>query len=387
VANPESLTLPTIPPDSLPDSDSGPPDSLPPASAPPASAPPDSGTPHSALRIPHSTLGLLGVAALVAFPFAVAAWRGQSVNEGDAKFWQGVLIQVFILAIYAMSYNLLLGYAGILSFGHAMFFGSGAYAAGILLTSAGWSLEAVVLAVIVIAVVQSLVIGVLSLRVRGVYLAMVTLAFAQMFFILAEATDFRQWTGAEDGLHSIPVPAWLDPTDQRLHFYLVALAACVVVYALIARLVASPAGRVLIAIRENEARAQAIGYNTFVYKLLAVVLAGVLAAGAGLLNALWSTNVNSAMLSAGTTINALLMTIIGGVGTLGGPVLGAAVLQLLGYWLNSTFGPRWPLIFGLVYIAIVLFFPRGLAGTWQLRGGAWRQVWAARWQSLARREG
>ncbi|HUS16723.1 MAG TPA: branched-chain amino acid ABC transporter permease [Chloroflexia bacterium] len=322
--------------------------------------------------------GPLGVVALIAFPFALAALRGQDVNSGDAKFWQGVLIQVFILAIYAMSYNLLMGFTGILSFGHAMFFGSGAYATGILLTSAGWTLEAVVPAVIVIAVLQSLVIGVLSLRVRGVYLAMVTLAFAQMFFILAEATDFRQWTGAEDGLHSIPVPAWLSPTDERVHFYLVALGFCVAVYILIARVVASPAGHVLIAIRENEARAQAIGYNTFIYKLMAMVLSGVLAAGAGLLNALWNTNANPEMLSAGTTINALLMTIIGGVGTLAGPVLGAAVLQLLGYWLSTTFGPRWPLLFGLVYIAIVLFFPHGLAGTWQLRGAAWRRVWMDR---------
>jgi branched-chain amino acid transport system permease protein len=128
-----------------------------------------------------------------------------------------------------------------------------------------------------------------------------------------------------------------------------------------------------------------IGYNTFVYKLIAVTLSGTLAALAGLMNALWNVNANPAMLSVTTTINALLMVIIGGVGTLVGPLLGAGVLQLLGYWLNSTFGPRWPLIFGIVYILIVLFFPYGLVGTWHLRGAAWRRIWRDRLRGVSAR--
>ena len=329
-------------------------------------------------RLPRAWLGALALLVLVLFPFLLAALTGEPVDSGAPKFWQGLLAQVFILGVYAMSYDLLMGYTGILSFGHAMFFGTGAYATGILLTHAGWSLWQVTLAVLVVAIIQGLVIGVLSLRVRGVYLAMVTLAFAQMFFILAEATDFRDLTGAEDGLHGIPIPAWMSPTDERLRFYFIALAFCVVMYLIARRVVESPTGRVMVAIRENEARAQMIGYNTFVYKLIAVTLSGTLAALAGLMNALWNVNANPAMLSVTTTINALLMVIIGGVGTLVGPLLGAGVLQLLGYWLNSTFGPRWPLIFGIVYILIVLFFPYGLVGTWQLRGGAWWRTWRDR---------
>jgi len=176
----------------------------------------------------------------------------------------------------------------------------------------------------------------------------------------------------------VPVPDWLNATDHRLTFYFIALAFAVIVYLLIARVIGLPTGCVFIAIRENEARAQTVGYNTFRYKLLAVALSGVLAALAGLLQTLWTTSANPDILGSGTTINALLMTIIGGVGTLAGPVIGAVVLQLLGYWLNQLFGPRWPLIFGLVYIAIVLFFPYGLAGTWQLRGAAWRRTWRTR---------
>jgi branched-chain amino acid transport system permease protein len=131
----------------------------------------------------------------------------------------------------------------------------------------------------------------------------------------------------------------------------------------------------MVAVRENEHRAQMIGYNTFVYKLIAMMLAGVMAALAGALNAIWNLNANPTMLSTGTTINALVMTIIGGAGTLVGPVLGAGVLQLMGYFLNIWFGPRWPLIFGIVFILIVLFIPYGLVGTWRLRGTMWKQQW------------
>ena len=330
--------------------------------------------------LPRAWVGVAVVGALAVLPFGLALLTGEPVDAGTPKFWQGMLAQVFILAVYAMSYDLLLGYTGILSFGHAMFFGTGAYVTAILLKHAGWDLWQVLPAVLLVALAQGLIIGVLSLRVRGVYLAMVTLAFAQMFFILAEASDFRDWTGAEDGLHGVPVPDWLNPTGERLAFYFLTLGFCVLMYLIARRVVDSPAGRVMVAIRENELRAQVIGYNTFVYKLIAVTLSGMLAALAGLMNALWNLNATPSMLDVNTTINALLMTIIGGVGTLVGPLLGAGVLQLLGYWLNSTFGPRWPLIFGLVYLLIVLFFPYGLVGTWRARGTGWRQVWAARWR-------
>jgi branched-chain amino acid transport system permease protein len=334
-------------------------------------------------RFSGDLFGLLVLAAFIAFPFALSALTGEAVTGGAPKFWQGMLAQVFILAVYAMSYDLLMGYTGILSFGHAMFFGTGAYVAGILLQHAGWPLWQVIIAVIVVALLQGLVIGVLSLRVHGVYLAMVTLAFAQMFFILAEATDFRDYTGAEDGLNGIPVPAAISPTDERLRFYYLSLGFCVVMYLILRRVVNSPTGRVLVAVRENEMRAQAIGYNTFIFKLVAVTLSGLLASLAGLMIAMWNMNANSGLLSVNTTINALLMTIIGGVGTLVGPMLGAGVLQLLGYWLNTTFGPRWPLIFGAIYILIVLFFPYGLIGTWRARTFSWRKVWSGRARNLA----
>ncbi|WP_028459657.1 branched-chain amino acid ABC transporter permease [Chloroflexus sp. Y-396-1] len=325
-------------------------------------------------------LGLIG--GLVIFPYVIAVLTGQPVDSGVPKFWQGMLIQVFILAVFAMSYDILMGYTGILSFGHALFFGTGAYTIGILLKHAGWDLGSAFVAVIVIAIVQSLIVGLLSLRVSGVYFAMVTLAFAQMFFLLAEATDFRQWTGAEDGLQSIPVPAWISPTTERLRFYYLALVFAIAMYLIARQIVNSPTGRVMMAIRDNEVRAKVLGYNTLIFKLIAITVSGVMAALAGALNALWNLNANPAVLSVATTINALLMTIIGGVGSLIGPMLGAGVIQLLGYWLNVFFGPSWPLLFGIVYILIVLFLPYGIVGTWRLRGTSWLEQWRRRWQEL-----
>ncbi len=333
--------------------------------------------------LPWGGLALLG--GLILFPFIVALSTGQPVDAGVSKFWQGMLIQVFILAVFAMSYDILMGYTGILSFGHALFFGTGAYTIGILLKHAGWDLGTALIAVIVIAIAQSLIIGLLSLRVSGVYFAMVTLAFAQMFFLLAEATDFRQWTGAEDGLQSIPVPAWISPTTERLRFYYLTLIFAVAMYLLARRIVNSPSGRVMMAIRDNETRARVLGYHTLTFKLNAITVSGVMAALAGAFNALWNLNANPAVLGVGTTINALLMTIIGGVGSLIGPMLGAAVIQLLGYWLNVFFGPSWPLLFGIVYILIVLFLPYGIVGTWRLRGAGWKMLWRQRWQELMAR--
>lgn len=313
---------------------------------------------------------------LIALPFAIALVTGEEIGRGAPRFWQGMLIQVFIYAIYAMSYDLLFGFTGILSFGHTMFFGTGAYATGILLKHARLDLPTTLAVVLLIALLQGLIVGFLSLRVRGVYFAMVTLAFAQLFFILSEATDFRQWTGAEDGLHGIPVPAAISPTDERLRFYYLALIACVLAYVGARRVIHSPTGRVMIAVRENEARAQTIGYNTIVYKLVATLIAAVLASLAGMLHLLFNLSATSSLLAVDTTINALLMTIIGGVGTLIGPLLGAGVYQLLGYWLNTQFGPRWPLMLGLVFVLLVLFLPYGIVGTWQARAFRIRQGWS-----------
>lgn len=339
---------------------------------------------------------LVLLAVLVLFPFLAGALIGDPTavgpdvqglarlvslaETGRAKFWQGMVIQMLILAVFAMSYDLLLGYTGIISFGHAMFFGTGGYVVGLLVKHAGWSAGAAVGALLLVALLQSLMVGALSLRVKGVYLAMVTLAFAEFFYILAEATDFRQYTGADDGLHGIYPPPFLSPTDHRTRFYFLALVFFLAMYLAARRLVHSPTGRVMVAIRENEARAAMLGYNTFIYKLVALVAAGVMAALAGALNAFFNLGVTPSVLSVGTTIDVLAMTIVGGAGTLTGPVLGAAIVHLLGYWLNRLFGPTWVLLFGVTFILIVVFLPYGIVGTVQARSWRWRAVWRERWR-------
>lgn len=303
-------------------------------------------------------------------------------ESGYAKFWQGMIIRMLILGIFAMSYDLLLGYTGILSFGHAMFFGTGGYVVAILIgKNFDWPLGWALLAVLAVALLQSVVFGVLSLRVKGVYLAMVTLAFAEMFYILALAGDFRQYTGADDGLHGFPVPDYLSATDHRTRFYYLALIFFVVVFLAARRLVDSPTGRVMIATRDNENRATMIGYNTFWFKLIAFVVAGVFAALAGALSALYNVSVTPAMLSVTRTIDALAMTIIGGVGTLVGPIIGAAIVTLLGYWLERWFGSSWTLIYGTIFMLIVIFLPYGILGTIRARSFQWKAGWE-RWLRL-----
>jgi branched-chain amino acid transport system permease protein len=335
---------------------------------------------------------LLVLAFLILFPFVAGLTIGkpeavqeganffdallQRAGSGYAKFWQGMIISMLILGIFAMSYDLLLGFTGVLSFGHAMFFGTGGYVIAILISrNVGWSFGWALLAVVVIAVLQSLIFGVLSLRVKGVYLAMVTLAFAEMFYILALAGDFRKYTGADDGLHGFPVPAYLSATDHRTRFYYLALIFFVVVFLAAKRLVESPTGRVMIATRDNENRATMIGFNTFWFKLISFVAAGVFAALAGALYALYNVSITPAVLGVSTTIDALAMTIIGGVGTLVGPIMGAAIVHLLGYWLERWFGSSWTLVYGAIFMLIVIFLPYGIVGTIRARSFRWKAGW------------
>ena len=341
---------------------------------------------------------LVVLAILALFPFVAGLFVGdpravsegagffealvQRADSGAVKFWQGMLIQMFILAIFAMSYDILLGYTGILSFGHAMFFGTGGYVIAILIgKNFGWALGWALLMVVIIALLQSLIFGLLSLRVKGVYLAMVTLAFAEMFYILAEAGDFRQYTGADDGVHGFLVPTYLSATEHRTRFYYLAMIFFVAVFLAARRLIDSPTGRVMIATRDNESRATMIGYNTMWYKLISFVAAGLFAALAGALLALFNVSVTPAVLSTYKTIDALAMTIIGGVGTLIGPIIGATIVQLLGYWLERWFGPTWTLIYGTIFMLIVVFLPFGIVGTIRARSFQWRAGWQ-RWLRL-----
>jgi branched-chain amino acid transport system permease protein len=332
------------------------------------------------------------LAFLLLFPFLVG-WltgsspfgvlRGDTMQmRGESVRWQSVLIEMFIISVLAMSYNLLFGFTGVISFGHALFFGMGGYILGMMLELTPMDdTLALVLGMLLgmgVSALLGLIIGIATLRLKGVYFAIFTLAVAEMAFIF-----FRSFqpTRADAGFAITSLPTLIDPTRNRIIFYYIALALFVFTFIFIRRLVSSPTGAVFQAIRENEDRAQAIGFDTLRFKLLSIVVSAMLASAAGMLQVLLNKKVGPEILSLTLyTVNPLLMTIIGGIGTFAGPVIGAVglhlphtlfrdqVLQITGRSINVS--ELWELILGVIFIVVVLVFPQGVVGTirrWRAR--------------------
>ncbi len=298
------------------------------------------------------------------------------IMRGESTYWQSVMIEVFALSVLVMSYNLMFGFTGVVSFGHALFFGLGGYITGIMVQFSGLDpLLAFVLAVgltVVLCTVIGLVIGLATLRLKGVYFAIFTLALAEMVWIYFGRLPL---TNGEDGLTMSNLPAIIDPSQNRLILYYLAFAMFVFTFLFIRRLVNSPTGAVFKAIRENEERAQAIGYHTLRFKLFAIVVASTMAGGAGIIHAVLAKSARPEFLGVGYTVDSLLMTIIGGVGTFTGPIIGAGGLHLADVLLrNAQFtigtttiniGESWTFLLGVVFVVVVLIFPFGVVGTYQ----------------------
>lgn len=316
-------------------------------------------------------LALLGF--MIALPFIAALLTGQSFGDvlanetGDSRFMQGLMIEIFILAIYALSFDLVLGVTGLLSFGHAMFFATGAYFTGIAFKKFGWDVPLTLLALVGVGVGQAVLFGLVLPRVKGITFALVTLGIASMFAIVVQSNELADWTGADVGLQGVIVPDFLSTSSQRFRLYIIALLSVFFVYLLYRRFVDSPTGHVWIAIRENEDRALMLGFNTFYFKLLALIVAGITAAMAGFLHTVHQPIVSPDVAGLGWTVVALLIILIGGVGTLSGAIIGAAVFRLLEYFLDKYFGTAASFLLGLTYIAIVLYLPYGIIGAWRLR--------------------
>jgi len=357
----------------------------------------------SALKKHWAMLAVLVI--FILFPFVFAWITKGSPLAGPSKFWQGQLIAFFILAVFAMSYDLVMGYTGILSFGHAAFYGSGAYTMAIFykhfapkilgagnfhvqigsqdFTEALLFIFALLLVCVIVTALGFLFTAV-SRRVKGVYFAMITLAMADAIYLLSKATDFVKWTGADEGLHGVPFPDWINPNTHRLQFYFIALGFAVVMYLVMRRIVNSPTGKVMVAVRENDSRVSMIGYNPAVYRSVAFIVSGLVAGLAGALTAIWNLGATPSMTSALTTINALIITIMGGMGTLIGPIIGAGILQFVSQFFFEWFGARWPLVFGSLYIILVMFLPFGIVGTWRMKKLGWQHAWKEGWQRFFR---
>ena len=285
-------------------------------------------------------------------------------------------VAVFILLV--ASYDLLLGYTGIVSFAHNMFFGIGGYGVGIAMAKlgAGWGALAVgIAAALGLSLAIALAIGLLSLRVRAIFFAMITLAVAAFFQILA--SQLSDFTGGEDGL-TFRVPELL---RERLAAYYVVLAVSLVLFLALLRVVNSPFGRVLLSIRENEFRSEAIGYRLVTYRTVANCLAALGATAAGVLYALWLRYTGpDTTLSFNIMIDILLMVVIGGMGTMYGAVLGATIFVVAQNYLQDLMKlasgaasgipllpqvlhpDRWLLWLGILFILCVYYFPTGIVG-------------------------
>ncbi len=287
-----------------------------------------------------------------------------------------LLMKLLCFSLFACAFNLLIGYTGLLSFGHAAFFGAAGYVSGYALRTLGWPTELGLLAGVAVGAVLGLLMGGIAIRRQGIYFTMITLALAQMVYFLALRLPF---TGGEDGLQGVPRGTLFGFIDlsKDMNIYYVVLAIAAAGFALIVRTVHSPFGQILKAIKENEPRAISLGYDVDKYKLVVIVLSASLAALAGATKTLvlgFETLTDVHWTMSGLVV---LMTLVGGMGTLAGPILGALIIITLenklgdfGAFLATHTGVEWfntlgesvSMVTGLIFVACVLLFRRGIVG-------------------------
>ena len=303
---------------------------------------------------------LIRAAAVLAVWIALVTFPEWSVAWESSRFAAGIIRQVLIFAIFASSLNLLVGYAGLPSLGHAAFFGGGAYAAAIAAQRLGTDELVVSLgAAVAAAALLALVVGFLAVRALGIFFLMLTLALAQMVFAIAfQATDLTGGSNGFSGVHR-PVLFGVDlaaASDLYLLVCVVALGVALLLW----RIATSSYGRALVGVRENERRMRALGYDTRMLKLSAFVLAGALAGVAGALSAYEYRFVSPNDVALGTSVAGFVMVLVGGAGTLVGPIVGAAVVLSIERVLPAQVPAQ--LVLGAVFIAFVVFARQGIVG-------------------------
>ena len=302
-------------------------------------------------------LGLVALAAGLILPHVV---------------YIGLATDIVLWALFAAAFDMLLGYAGLLSFGHAMFWGGASYATGLLILRGHWSFVPAVFAGMLGAAALAAIVGLVSIRRQGIYFAMITLAFGQLLYFLTN--QFGQWTGGQDGLQGVPRPVVFGnltlENDQVFYYVVLTLTALAVAFML--RVVSSPFGQVLGAIRENEPRAMSLGYRTNVYKLVAFVISAALSGLAGSLFVIAHRFTSLDTLDWHTSGQVVIMTVLGGMGSIFGPLFGAGFYLMINDRLstlsNATnpllaqFGHSPGIVLGVIFIIVVSVFRRGIVG-------------------------
>jgi branched-chain amino acid transport system permease protein len=295
---------------------------------------------------------------------SVAAAVAATVAPALSAYPLTLLTQAAIVAVLAMSLDVLLGYTGLASLGHAAYFGVAAYAVGILATDYQRGFGVCLLAGVMLATLTAAVFGLLAIRATGTYFLMITLALGMVVWGLA----FRwvSMTKGDNGIAGVPRPELGLPWNlgAPLPFFYFVLVAALLAWALLGLLVRSPFGMTLMGIRESETRMRALGYNVWLHKYLAFVIAGAFAGFAGVFWAYYNGFVSPVDVQLVTSVETLLMVALGGPGTLAGPALGAALIVFLKNFV-SVYTKRWLLILGAVYIGVILFAPRGVLGAFR----------------------
>ncbi len=283
------------------------------------------------------------------------------------------VMKLLCFALFACAFNLLLGFTGLLSFGHAAFFGFSAYVTGWFIRDQGWTPETGLLAGAVVGALLGLLVGVIAIRRQGIYFAMITLALAQMVYFVCLQAPF---TGGEDGLQGVPRGKLLGLFSLKpdLNMYYFTVAVFVLCFLAISRIVHSPFGQVLKMIRENEPRAVSLGYQVDRYKLLAFVISTSLAGLAGSLKTVVMGFATLSDVHWSMSGEVILMSLLGGVGTFFGPVFGAGVVIALQNMLADKVGAWVTVIIGVIFVLCVLAFRKGVVGELQ----AWRERRRAR---------
>ncbi|CAM5281329.1 MULTISPECIES: branched-chain amino acid ABC transporter permease [unclassified Thauera] len=300
-------------------------------------------------------------ASLIVKLIAVAAIA--CVPMSGESFYVELVAKMLLMAIFAMSLDLLVGFTGLVSFGHAAYFGIAAYSVALFTAKFGqMSLWVMLPAAILLSAAAALVIGIFVIRTKGIYFIMVTLAFAQMAYFVFHDTPLG---GGSDGVYvdarpTAAIGSWVPfDLDNELHMFYFVLVMMLLVYLFLHRVLQSPFGRVLMGIKSNEHRMQSLGYFTFGYKLAAFTLAGALGGVAGFLYAVLFGFVTPELLSWHESGNVLLMVILGGMGNLAGAVLGAFAFEAMREFF-ADITKYWQLLMGGVIVALVLFLPGGL---------------------------
>jgi branched-chain amino acid transport system permease protein len=294
------------------------------------------------------------------------------VLEGEfSQYYLFLVADILAWALFAMSFNLVLGYGGMMSFGHAAFFGVGAYTCALLLVKTSCPLVLAFLAAPFAAACVGLVIGYLSVRIKGVfYFAVLTLCFAQLVYILVY--KWRGFTFGDDGIQGIPVPAFISTDASYINYYFFALVIVLICTFVLWKIARSPFGMILRSLRENPERAAFAGVNVEHYRLIAFVISAFFSGIAGVLYALLQTSISPDILFWTTSGDVILMGLLGGMTLFLGPALGAAIMVLLNSFVTS-YTEYWGLCLGAILILIVLVFPRGVGGLMVERYQTWKQ--------------